>query len=107
MVIKFSGRIQFLVEIPILNRPIFPEQEINESSVVWKNPYKKLLTSHITTIQELVDKTHKFRVLQPGQFIQKRDVQLPIIIKRRSLVTVTYRFQAFMVITCRVEANLM
>ncbi|MBI1954537.1 MAG: flagellar basal body P-ring formation protein FlgA [Proteobacteria bacterium] len=104
-VVKFSGRIQFLMEVPVLNRPIFPEQEINESDIIWqKIPTEKLLTSHITTTQELVGKTPKFRVLQPGQLIQRSDVQLPIIIKRGSLVTITYR-SGPMVITCRAEAK--
>lgn len=95
-----SGKIIPLSDIPVLTRAIAPGEEIAATDINWhKLPSSRLTQNFILSQDDLVGKTPKGRVLQPGQPVSKHDVRYPIVIKRGDTVTVAYRTGTMMLTT--------
>lgn len=87
-----KGRIQFLIEIPVLTKALLPGDEVTEADITWqKIPSSRLSQTILTKQEELIGKTPSSRVLQPGQPLYRSDLKTPIVIKKGDLITVTYR----------------
>ena len=95
-----TGKIDPLSDFPMLIRVITPGDEITESDISWqKMPSVRLTQNFILSKDDLVGKTARGRVLQPGQPISKNDVHYPIVIKRGDTVAVAYRTNNMMLTT--------
>ncbi len=87
-----SGRIQILMPVPVLTRPMGLTESIQEADIHWENlPINRVNPTMITSVQDLIGKTPLNRILQPGQPIHRYDVRFPVIVRRNSRVTVVYQ----------------
>lgn len=87
-----SGRIDIIMPVPVLTRPIPGNETIQEADITWqKISITKINQTMITNIQDLLGKVSTGRVLQPGQPINRYEVRLPILVHRKDLVTAVYR----------------
>lgn len=87
-----SGRIQLIMPVPVLTRPIPGNEEIQEADITWqKISITKINQTIITNSQDLLGRVATGRVLQPGQPINRYEVRLPILVHRKDLVTAVYR----------------
>lgn len=99
------GHVQLLMEIPVLTRSINPGEVITEADLNWRKvAINRVSASTITSFNELVGKISQFRMLQPGQALQRNEIKSPKIIKKGELVTVVYKTDG-MVLTVQAAAK--
>lgn len=95
-----SGKIDPLSDVPTLAQAITPGDIIEESDISWqKLPTSRLSQNFILKQDDLIGKTAKNRILQPGQPVNRFDVRAPIVIKRGDSVTVAYRTENMILTT--------
>lgn len=95
-----SGKIDPLSDVPTLAQAITPGDIIAESDISWqKLPANRLSQNFILKQDDLIGKTARNRVLQPGQPINRHDVRAPIVVKRGDSVTVAYRTENMILTT--------
>jgi flagella basal body P-ring formation protein FlgA len=91
-VLKFNGKIEWLADVPVLNRAISPGEKISDDDVTTQTANVDRLTAlHIRDKADLVGKTAKNVLLKPGVILSKNDVQAPIIIKKGALTRIIYK----------------
>lgn len=94
----FSGKIEWLANIPVLLRPIGADDTINVSDVGYQAyPIDHLNATVVMDAQELIGKTAAHAIVKPGLPVEKSLLKNPIIIKRGELVDIFYRSQCLLV----------
>ncbi len=86
--IRVSGRIEAMLDIPVLNRPISPGEVIRPEDISWtqiRNDAGNL--GNIQDPREIVGKTTR-RPLRADAPIRANDLQVPIVVKRNDLVMI-------------------
>ncbi|MBX3486678.1 MAG: flagellar basal body P-ring formation protein FlgA [Candidatus Paracaedibacteraceae bacterium] len=94
------GKIDPLTDVPMLTRIIAPGDEITSADISWqKLPSTRINQNFVVSQDDLIGKTPRNRVLQPGQPVSKHDVRYPIVVKRGDTVAVAYRTDNMMLTT--------
>jgi flagella basal body P-ring formation protein FlgA len=90
--IPVSGKIQLLISVPVLARPIAVGEVLSEADFVWqKLPISRVNQACYMTVADMVGKSPSMRVLTPGQPILKNDIKSPILVKRNTNIRLYYR----------------
>lgn len=90
--VMFSGKIEWLANIPILLRPIGVDEIINASDIGYHTyPVDQLNARIVMDVNDLVGKTSSHSVVKPGLPIERSSLKNPIIVKRGEIVDVVYR----------------
>ena len=86
-VVRVTGRVQRMLNLPVLNRRVLKNEMIRAEDVKWiRTPSDRVQQDIVMHIDDLVGKTPK-RGLRAGSPIRSSDVRRPILIKKGSLVT--------------------
>lgn len=88
---RVTGRVHRIREIPVLTRTVPSDEVIRESDLEWisvRADHLRRDTVHYS--DELVGKSPKHS-LRPGRPIRSRDVQDPILVPKRTLVTIYFQ----------------
>ncbi len=97
---KLVGKIDWLVEVPVLKNPINSNLCITESDITWqKFPADKITSTMVTKKEDLLGKTSKYSVLRLGVPVSLNELQSPVVIKRGDTVQVSYRSQTLEITT--------
>lgn len=89
---KLIGKIDWLIELPVLKTPINSNLMITESDITWqKFPADKITATMITKKEDLLGKTSKYSVLKLGVPINLNELQSPIVIKKGDTVQISYK----------------
>ena len=101
--IRVTGRLQKMLNIPVLNRRMLKNEIIKSEDIIWiKSPSKRVQNDIILYEDLLVGKTPK-RGLRASAPIRSSDVQRPILVEKGSLVTMVLKTQS-MVLTAQGRA---
>jgi flagella basal body P-ring formation protein FlgA len=88
---RIAGRVHHIREIPVLIRRVLSDEIIREGDIEWISVRAdRLRRDTLFYSEELVGKS-PVRALRAGQPIRTREVQDPILVPRRSLVTILYQ----------------
>ncbi|MBX9977432.1 MAG: flagellar basal body P-ring formation chaperone FlgA [Alphaproteobacteria bacterium] len=86
-----SAKIDFLVDVPVLNKPLSPSHLIEASDIVMtKVGLASLNGSYALHVEDLVGKKSRQKVLGAMTPIQTTDLMAPLVIKRDALVRIIY-----------------
>ena len=89
--IRVTGRMQKMLDIPVLNRRILKNEIIIVEDIKWvKSPSKRVQNDIILHVDDLIGKTPK-RGLRAGALIRNSEVQRPILVEKGSLVTMVLK----------------
>ncbi|MFQ5618925.1 MAG: flagellar basal body P-ring formation chaperone FlgA [Rhodospirillales bacterium] len=92
--IRVTGRVHRVVDVPVLTRRVLAGEVIRERDVKWISMRSDRLQRD--TIQDsaaLIGKSPR-RGLRAGGPVRVSDVRLPVLVPRRSLVTILYRVRS-------------
>lgn len=93
-----SGKIEWLTNIPILLRPIGPNDTINASDIGYQSyPIDQLTAMTVMDRNDLVGKSSAHTIIKPALPVERSLLKNPTIIKRGDMVDVVYRSQYLMV----------
>jgi flagellar basal body P-ring formation protein FlgA len=85
--IRVTGRLQKMLNIPVLNRRILRNEMIMTKDIKWvKSPSKRVQNDIILHVDDLIGKTPK-RGLRAGALIRSSEVQRPVLVEKGSIVT--------------------
>ena len=101
--IRVTGRVHRVIDVPVLTRRVLAGEVIRERDVKWIAMRSDRLQRD--TIQDsgaLIGKSPR-RGLRAGVPVRVSDVRLPVLVPRRSLVTIMYRVRS-MTLTARGRA---
>jgi len=99
-----SGRYHSMLQVPVLARPMRPDEVIAQGDVVWTSVRQRRLDPNAATdLAQILGKTPR-RPLRAGQPIRLSQIQAPVLVSKGSLVTVTVR-RPNMVLTARGRAK--
>ncbi len=101
--IRVTGRVHRVIDVPVLTRRVLAGEVIRKRDVKWIAMRGDRLQQD--TIQDpgsLIGKSPR-RGLRAGVPVRVSDVRLPVLVPRRSLVTITYRVRS-MTLTARGRA---
>jgi flagella basal body P-ring formation protein FlgA len=88
---KISGKITYKVSIPVLNRPLQIGEEIGEEDVILQSvSLDDVNQSYYTKKEQLIGLSAKSGTIKPNAPLLKQQLQAPIIVKKGSLIRVTY-----------------
>jgi len=94
----FSGKIEWLANIPVLLRPIGADDTVNISDIGYQSyPVDQLNAMVVMDAQDLIGKTAARAIVKPGLPVERSLLKNPIIIKRGELVDIFYRSQCLLV----------
>jgi flagella basal body P-ring formation protein FlgA len=85
---RVSGRLESMIDIPVLARAMAPGEQIKASDIVWTQIQSNSLpTGDLLDPKEIVGHTprHPLRAEQPLRAI---DLQIPVVVKRNELVLI-------------------
>ena len=89
--IRVTGRLQKMLNIPVLNRRIAKNEVIRSEDIIWvKSPSKRVQNDIILYEDDLVGRTPK-RGLKAGVLVRSSEVQRPILVEKGSLVTMVLK----------------
>ena len=89
--IRVTGRMQKMLNIPVLNRRILKNELIKAEDIIWvKSPSKRVQKDIILHPDNLIGKSPK-RGLRAGALIRSSEVQRPILVVKGSLVTMVLK----------------
>lgn len=101
--VALTGRITAMVKVPVLNTQRGVGETIEPSDIAWMEIEESALGAKpITNADQLIGKQAE-RLITPQTVIQSSMVKLPIIVRKNSLVTITYE-SGSMLITNQVRA---
>jgi len=96
--LTLSGKIEWLVNVPILLRPIGPSDTINLSDIGYQSyPIDQLTAMVVMDANDLVGKSSAHTIVKPGLPVERPLLKNPTIIKRGDMVDVVYRNQCLTV----------
>jgi flagella basal body P-ring formation protein FlgA len=96
--ISCSGKIEWLTNIPILLRPIGPNDTINASDIGYQSyPVDQLTAMTVMDGNDLVGKSSAHTIIKPALPVERSLLKNPTIIKRGDLIDVVYRSQCLIV----------
>lgn len=85
---RVTGRVNKTVEVPVVERPMMPNEVITKNDIKWiRVRGDRLPKDAITDIDELIGKAAKRR-LRAGVPVRRAAVQRPILVPKGSLVTI-------------------
>ena len=86
--LKLSGRIYQTMEVPFTTRPISVGEVIKTGDIEWRNiRSSKVSSDTLTSDRDILGKSPR-RGLKSGDMIRMSQIESPVLIPRRSLVTV-------------------
>jgi len=89
--IRVTGRMQKMLNIPVLNRRVLKNEMIMVEDIKWvKSPSKRVQNDIILHVDDLIGKTPK-RGLRADALIRISEVQRPILVEKGSLVTMVLK----------------
>lgn len=89
--IVVSGKVQPMVDMPVLRRHMMPGNVIAEKDIEWRRVSARRVTIvAVTRLEDLVGYLPR-RPLAAGQPIRLTDLKPDIVVRRRDLVTVQFR----------------
>ena len=89
---KLFGKIEWYIDVPVLNRMLRPGEEIQSDDLVLeKIESHKINVSHLTNTDQLIGMIGRHSVLKPGIPLTKSNIQAPMIVKRGSVMRVTLK----------------
>lgn len=87
-----TGKIEWLTNIPVVLRPISPNDVINASDVgVQVYPVDDLMANTVLDSKDLIGKSAANTVIKPNLPVEVHVLKNPLIVKRGSIVEVVYR----------------
>ena len=89
---RLFGKIEWYVDVPVLNRMLRPGEEIQSDDIVLqKIESHKINAFHLTDAGQLIGMIGRHSVLKPGVLLTKSDVQAPMVVKRGAVMRVTLK----------------
>lgn len=89
--VDYRGKIEEISYVPGLNRQVMPGETIDQSDIAWVRLAKRRLSKNIVrSKQALVGMTPR-RPLAVNQPVRLGDIQRPLMVRKGSQVSVTYR----------------
>jgi flagella basal body P-ring formation protein FlgA len=89
---KLFGRIEWYVEVPVLNRILRPGEEIREDDLsLQKIESNQINAFHLINTEQIIGMVPRHSILKPGVLLTKNDIQAPVIVKRGSVMRVTLK----------------
>ena len=89
--IRVTGRMQKMLNVPVLNRRILKNELIMPEDIIWiKSPSKRVQNDIILHADDLIGKSPK-RGLRASALIRSSEVQRPILVVKGSLVTMVLK----------------
>lgn len=89
--IRVAGRAHVLIDVPVLNRRMMPNEIIRASDLTWvKMRSGGMLANHATLLEDVLGRTPK-RPLQAGQPIRQADIGAFSLVQRNESVTMIVR----------------
>ena len=86
--IKVSGSATLMVEIPVLRHRISPGEVISSSDIDWRSTRAdRMAQNSLTELSDIVGLSPR-RSIAPGQAIRAGDLEIPVTVAKKSLVTV-------------------
>lgn len=86
------GEIQLIVDIPVVKRVIYPEEEITVEDMSWqKMPLTKVAADIVQNKNDIIGKVVKGASLKPGLAIRKSSLKSPVLIRKKDTVKILYR----------------
>lgn len=102
---KIRGSLSAAIYIPVLNKSLQPGNIIQKEDIEYSAFPQHKVTAHIIqNEQDLIGKTVRRSMLQPGSVLNTQDIINPIVIKRGDLVTMRVESPGI-VITARGKAQ--
>lgn len=87
---RITGRVYQVREVPVLSRRISPDEVIRKGDIDWVSMRTdRLSRDDIVDADNLIGKSPK-RTLMADRPVRSREVQEPILVPKRSLVTILY-----------------
>lgn len=93
------GRLSLLQKVAMPSRRIEKGELIYAKDIVWTNREETPLSRRAASEGDLLGFTPRYRTLEPGQVINKQDVQRPICVEQGNMVTVIYEKNGLKVVT--------
>ncbi|MCC6471162.1 MAG: flagellar basal body P-ring formation protein FlgA [Alphaproteobacteria bacterium] len=101
---SIAGRAHEQAMLPALGRRVAPGEMIEERDLVWTKVRADLVgPTTLTEVDQIVGLSPK-RVLQPNRALVVADIEAPILVKKNSIVTVTFRHPG-MELTAKAKAT--
>ena len=86
--IKLTGVARIVTEVPVLTRRLKHGEEIRRQDIEWiEVENREISRNTVLDAEEMVGMSLR-RPVSPGKMVRSGDLQLPIVIKKNSLVTV-------------------
>lgn len=90
--VTLAGKINTTIEIPTLKEPAQHGYIIGPKDIDFKKVASRLISAQVVTdMDQLIGKTPRRGYIQAGKVIRMSDIKAPTLVKRGSIVTVTYR----------------
>lgn len=87
-----GAKIEFLARIPVLNKPLSPHHVIERDDITFATiPLDHLNGAYALRMDDLLGKQAAHKPIHPMQPIPLREVRAPIIVKRESLLKLSYQ----------------
>ena len=100
---RLSGRIYRMTDVPVLARQVSSDEVISSDDIEWKRLRSdKLSTETALELNDLIGKSPK-RGLRPGYPVRLSEVAAPIVVAKKSLVTIIFH-HPFMTLTAKGRA---
>ncbi len=96
--VNFSGKIEWLANIPTLLKPLGSNDTINLSDITHQMyPVDQLTAMVVMDANELIGKAAAHNIIKPGLPIERSQLKNPTIVKKGEMVNVVYRSQCLIV----------
>jgi len=100
---RLSGRVYRMTDVPVLVRQISSDEVISPNDIEWKRMRSdRISTETALEVNDLVGKSPK-QGLRPGQAVRLSEVAAPIVVEKKSLVTLIFQ-HPFMTLTAKGRA---
>jgi flagella basal body P-ring formation protein FlgA len=87
-VLRVSGRLVAMVEVPVLARAMMPGETVAKADVTWAElPAAAVPPGDVTDLEEMIGRTPR-HPLQAGLPLRPTDLQIPIVVKRNDAVLI-------------------
>jgi len=100
---RVTGKLYQMVDVPVLNRNILAGELITQDDIEWQTMrMEKISRDTITTFDGIVGMSPR-RGLRSGFSIRTTEIQSPVLVKKKSLVTIVLEHE-FMTLTAKGRA---
>lgn len=100
---RLTGRVYQMTDVPVLVRTVSSNEVISSADVAWQRMRSDRLSNQTALeLEDLIGKTPRRR-LQPGKPVRLSEITAPIVVPRKSMVTIIFQ-HPFMTLTAKGRA---